>query len=328
MTPIFTIIANGSDITALIKQRLISLEVTDETGYQSDRATIELDDRGNPFELPAKGAELDIKIGSEKDGKQHLIHMGAFVVDDVGIIGPPDKLIIEAKAANMTATLKEKKTRPWDNVTLSDIVATIAGEHNLTPVVGAELAGIRFAHLDQTEESDMHLLTRLGREHDAIAKPISHRLLMVKKGQAKTATGKSLPTVNLTRSDFVDPGWEMQAPDRGRYKAVTAFYQDIQAGEKKPVTIGSGKPVYVIRSPFTTQARAEQAARSRLDRLDRGTATLRGSVSPRSDMFAEGKINVSGIRSGVNGSWSLTKVITKIYDDGLTVSFNAEVPKV
>ncbi|MCG8632707.1 MAG: hypothetical protein MI863_02705 [Desulfobacterales bacterium] len=327
MTPIYAIKANGSDITALIRQRLILLEVTDETGFQSDRATIELDDRGNPFKLPAKGAELDIKMGYEKDGKRHLVHMGAFVVDEINITGPPDRLVIEAKAANMTATLKEKKTRPWDNVTLSDIVATIAGEHNLAPVVGSDLAGIRFDHLDQTEESDMHFLTRLGREHDAVAKPISRRLLMVKKGRAKTATGKSLPTVNLTRSDFITPGWDMQSPDRGRYKSVTAFYQDTRAGEKKPVTIGSGKPNAMIRTPFSTQARAEQAARSRLDRLDRGTATLRGSVSARTDMFAEGKINVSGIRSGVNGSWIMTKVTTKIHDNGLTVSFNAEVPK-
>jgi hypothetical protein len=327
MTPIYTIKANGNDITRLIKSRLISLTVTDETGWQSDQATIELDDRDNPFELPAKGAILDISMGFKKDGKRYINHMGAFVVDEVGISGPPDKLTIEGKAANMTASLKEKKTRPWDNVTLSDIVATIAGEHDFTPVVGAELAGIHFDHLDQTEESDLHLLTRLGREHDAVAKPVSRRLLMVKKGQAKTASGKSLPTVNLTRSDFVEPGWEMNTPDRGRYKSVQAFYQDIQAGEKKSITIGSGKPVYVIRSPLATQVQADQAARSRLDRLNRGTATLNGHLHPRTDLFAESRINITGIRPGVNGSWSLTKVTTKITDNGYAVSFNAEVPK-
>jgi len=327
MTPIYSIKADGADITRLIQGRLLCLTVTDETGWQSDRATIELDDRGNPFALPAKGAKLDISMGVKKEGTPHINHMGQFVVDDISISGPPDKLIIEAKAADMKKRLKEKTTRAWDNVTLSDIVATIAAKHDLTPVVGAELAGVRFPHLDQTEESDMHLLTRLGHAHDAVAKPMAGRLLMVKKGQAKTAAGKSLPTVTLTREDFILPGWDYQAPDRGRYKAVTAYYQDIQGGEKQPVTIGSGTPVRKVGGIFPTQAQADQAARSRLDQLNRGTATLRGSVYGKPNLMAEGRINVIGIRSGVNGLWSLTSVTTAITDTGYTVSFNAEVPK-
>lgn len=328
MTPIYTIKANGKDITRLIKGRLISLTITDETGWQSDRATIELDDRGNPFDLPAKGAELDISMGVEYSGKLAVRHMGIYVVDEISIIGPPDKLIIEGKAANMTASLKEKKTRAWDNVTLSDIVATIAAEQDLIPATGKDLAGISFDHLDQTGESDLHFLTRLGRKHDAIAKPAAKRLLMIKRGDAKTARGKTLPTVSLTRSDFTEPGWEMQAPDRGRYNAVTAFYQDTRNGDKIAVTIGSEKPVYTIRAPFATQAQADQAARSRLDKLNRGTATLTGHVVPRADLIADGRIHITGIRTGINGLWSLTSVTTEITDSGYTVSFNAEVPKI
>jgi uncharacterized protein len=36
--------------------------------------------------------------------------------------------------------------------------------------VAESLAGIHVTHLDQTEESDLHLLTRLAREHGALAK--------------------------------------------------------------------------------------------------------------------------------------------------------------
>ncbi|MCP3941408.1 MAG: hypothetical protein GY710_08000, partial [Desulfobacteraceae bacterium] len=276
--------------------------------------TIELDDRDNLFVLPEKGAELDISMGIEYDGKPKLVHMGIFVVDEIECSGPPDKINIEGKAANMTASLKEKKSRPWDNVTLSDIVGTIAGEHDLTPVVGVDLAGIKFVHLDQADESDLHFLTRLGREHDAVAKPVSKRLLMVKKGQAKTATGKSFPIVTIIRQDFVEPGWEMIAQDRGKYKTVTAFYQNITAGEKQSVSVGSGKSVFVIRTPFATKERAMQAAQSRMDKLARGISTLRGSVSGRTDLLAEGQINVAGIRPGVNGLWGLTKVTSKIDD--------------
>lgn len=327
MKPIYRVKANGHDITALIRNRLICLEVTDESGFQSDRVSIELDDRDNLFDLPEKGAKLDISMGLERDDKPEMVHMGIFVVDEVGCSGPPDKLTIEGKAANMTDSLKEKKTRPWDNITLSDIVATIAGEHDLIPVTGTDLGSIHFDHIDQADESDLHFLTRLGKEHDAVAKAVSKRLLLIKKGQAKTATGKSLPTISITRQDFVEPGWEMSAQDRGKYKSVTAYFQDIKTGEKQSISVGSGKPVSVIRAPFATRERAMQAAQSRMDKLERGTSTLRGSVSARTDLLAEGQINVTGIRSGINGLWSLTKVTFKIDDSGFTVSFESEVPK-
>ncbi|MCP3943933.1 MAG: phage late control D family protein, partial [Desulfobacteraceae bacterium] len=47
----------------------------------------------------------------------------------------------------------------------------------------------------------------------------------------------------------------------------------------------------------------------------------------RTDLLAEGQINVAGIRPGVNGLWGLTKVTSKIDDAGFVVSFESEVPK-
>ena len=45
----------------------------------------------------------------------------------------------------------------------------IARRNNLTPRVDATLAAIKVAHIDQTNESDVHLLTRLAGQHDAVA---------------------------------------------------------------------------------------------------------------------------------------------------------------
>lgn len=47
------------------------------------------------------------------------------------------------------------------------------------------LAGIHVTHLDQTEEPDLHLLTRLAREHGAVAKPVAGFLVFVPRGEAK-----------------------------------------------------------------------------------------------------------------------------------------------
>ncbi len=45
MRAIFQVIANAQDITELLKDRLLSLELTDRVGLQLDECEIRLDDR-------------------------------------------------------------------------------------------------------------------------------------------------------------------------------------------------------------------------------------------------------------------------------------------
>ena len=45
MQPDFRIIADAQDITEVIRDRLLSLRLTDESGTQSDALEIQLDDR-------------------------------------------------------------------------------------------------------------------------------------------------------------------------------------------------------------------------------------------------------------------------------------------
>ena len=59
MRPDFKIVANGTDITRLIADRLISLQVTDERGDKSDTAVIEIDNRARLVAVPPTGATLE-----------------------------------------------------------------------------------------------------------------------------------------------------------------------------------------------------------------------------------------------------------------------------
>ena len=52
MRAIFQIIANAQDITDLLKDRLISLQLTDRAGLQSDECEIRLDDRDDRIAFP------------------------------------------------------------------------------------------------------------------------------------------------------------------------------------------------------------------------------------------------------------------------------------
>ncbi|MEE9358423.1 hypothetical protein [Candidatus Vondammii sp. HM_W22] len=175
MTPAYRIIADQQDITAIIRDRLISLHVTDKTGLVSDTAETTLDDRNSAIEIPRTGALLEIYMGYQETG---LYRMGSYTVDEVELTGLPNTMRIRAKAADMRQSLKSCKLRSWDDITLGDLVATIAAEHGLIPRVGEFLDAIHIPHLDQTYESDMHLLTRLAK---AIPHSISETIFQIER---------------------------------------------------------------------------------------------------------------------------------------------------
>lgn len=323
MTPAFTIFANRQDISAIVHDRLVSLSVSDRAGSRSDTAELRLDDRDGTLELPPKGAELEISLGYEETG---LVKMGLFTVDEIELSGPPDIMIIRAKAADMRKSLKEHKTRAWENITLEDLVGTIAAEHQLQPSIEATLGAVIIPHLDQTEESDLHLLTRLARQYDAVAKPASGFLLFVPKGQAKTATGRTIPAVAISRNQA--SSYRVTLADRGKYQAVQAYWHDTADGIRKSVQVGNGEPVFSLRHNYPDAERATAAATAKLDALNRGVATASLTFDEGNPaLAAEARLTLSAFRKGLNGDWIATEVSHNLSDDGFSTRADAEVPK-
>lgn len=321
--PTFVLEANREDITASIKKYFKSLTLTDEAGTASDSLSIVLADGG--IALPPTGAELKLWLGYQGAAR----YMGLYVVDEIALSGPPEIMTIKALAAPFKestsyAALQTQKTRSWEPGTVKTLVATIAKEHGLTPAVSTSLAGVALDHTDQTNESDMNLLTRLARKLDAIAKAAGGRLIFVPQGENATATGASLPTISLTRECLSN--WRVSISDRGNYGSVVAAWRDKDAAEDKEVTIGDGEPTYRLRHIYPSEAAATKAAKGRYKKFTRGTSTLSLTMAAgRTDIVAESPLTVSGVRSGVNGAWSVTRV-THTLGANLTTAVEAEVP--
>ena len=323
MTPAFRILADNQNITARLSDRLLSLTVSDQKGYRSDTVEVRLDDRDGRIELPRKGAELDVALGYEERG---LAAMGLYTVDEVELSGAPDTLTIRAKAASRRKSLKQHQTRAWHDTTLGDLVTTIAAAHNLDPRVGETLRSIPIPHLDQTEESDLHLLTRLGKQYDSVAKPVRNYLLFVPSGQTRSATGKTIPTITIHRNETRD--YRITLADRGRYQAVKAHWHDTNTGERREASTGQGKPIYTLRHSYPDEARARDAARAKLKALSRGLATLKFSLNSGNPLVvAEAKLTLEGFRDGMNGPWIATQVTHELDTNGLTTRVEAEAPK-
>lgn len=334
MTPDFRVIVDGSqDVSQAIRERLLSLRVSDEEGYNSDAVEIRLDDRGGTVELPRRGAELTVELGYDKapeserrNGlKPGRVPMGRYTVDEVEISGPPDTLAIRAKAADMRAALKQRRTRSWRSVLLGDLIKTIGREYGLDARVADELAKIILPHVDQTDESDLHLLTRLGERYDAAARPANGRLVFARRGAAMSATSGPLAAVRIAREQAGD--YRVTLADRPGYRSVRAYWYDTAAGRRVEVTAGDGEPVYALRDDHADEATARAAAKARLDILKRGSATLSLTIEPGVPaVSAESPLTLSGFRSGVDGLWIAARVSHEIDNSGYSTRVEAETP--
>ena len=107
MQPTFLILADRTDITRAVADRLVELVVTDEAGLSSDTLRLTLDDRrradGAIAQLPKIGTVLEVSLSY---AGRAWVAMGKFIVDEIEIRSPPATLSVSAKAADMEAAAK------------------------------------------------------------------------------------------------------------------------------------------------------------------------------------------------------------------------------
>ncbi len=183
LTPDFMLMLESKDITGNISNRLMSLTMTDNRGFEADQLDIELDDADGLVELPLRGAVLTLYLGWKGFA---LINKGSFTVDEVEHHGAPDSVTIRARSADFRGTLNSRREESWHDKTLGEIVAAIATRNKLTSRVIPELAGIKIPHIDQSQESDAKFLTRLAERNGGEVSVKAGKLLFLKAGRGLT----------------------------------------------------------------------------------------------------------------------------------------------
>ncbi|MBN4078884.1 phage late control D family protein [Gammaproteobacteria bacterium AH-315-C21] len=328
MNPAFRIIADNTDITAIIKSQLKMLSITDQAGHESDVAQIQLDDNKNKIALPARGINLAISMGFEGTaafGRQPgVFNMGRYTVDEVLLGGAPDIMTINAHAADMRKELKTRNDRSWSSITIGDIVKTIAAKHQLKPGIGPGLENIVVPHVDQTDESDLHFLTRLARDYNAVAKLNGGFLLFAIKNAGQSITGAALTPLTIDKSQVSN--YSVTLADRNRYESVVAHYQDYETGERISVRAGEGSPSYSIRHPLPDHDRAMAAAQSKLDALRRGASSASLTLKlGMPEIASESPVKLTGFRSGYDADWVIQTARHKIdASSGYTTTVSLE----
>lgn len=320
----YRIEANGSDITQMLQLYTAQIIITDEAGYSADKLSITLADNG--LALPENGAELVVSAGYLGE----LRPMGKYVVDEVTLAFPPDKMTISASAVPFEQSsggavpLQTQKSRSFPAGTINDLVSTIAHDHGLTPAVAPSLAAVTLPHIDQIDESDMNLLTRIGYSYGAIAKANGGSLIFVERGQGKNIRGDEMPVVTLSKSQVTSGS--VTISKRNVFNKVVATYRDTKSAEDVELVAGSGKPEFRIKGMFATKERAALAAQKHLSTLVQSKRlSLKLPFSP--NLVAEARLTLEHFRTGIDGDWSVIRATHNISTAGGTTSIECEAPR-
>ena len=244
------------------------------------------------------------------------------------------------------ATRREKS---WHKTTVGEVVKEIAVRHKLKMALGKDLSDKPVEHIDQTNESDGSFLMRLARQYGAIASVKNGNLLFIRQGQGKSASGKPLPVITITRKD--GDSHRFTLADRGAYTGVIASWLHTREPAKNESTtvkrkrrtkkqkkepeakqgdylVGTDENVLVLNRTYANRSNAERAAKMQWERLQRGVASFSLQLAEgRADLYTEMPVKVSGFKQPIDDAeWTITTLTHTVSpDNGFTTSLELEV---
>ncbi len=292
--PIYRLRLDGKDISDRLAPRLVSLELTDKRGLEVDELTLTLSDHDGRLPLPPLGGTLQLELGWSNTG---LVDKGSYLIAEINHNGAPDLLKLRARSADLSKSFKTQRDQSYSNTTLGEVLRILAARQGLTAAVDAILAAKPILQLDQARESDANLLTRLGEEYDAVATVKAGYLLFMPKGQGKTASGKDLPHIILSRQDGDQHQYLLTVPNDG----VRAYYYDVDQGKRLEEVVGDGKNPRDLRHTYANKTQAHQAAETEWQSLQRGAATLSYHLALGcADLIPELSYTLTGIKPEID----------------------------
>ncbi len=166
---------DGADITGSIRPYLLSLTYTDSEEDESDSIRIQLQDRDGIWleswlnrvveATAAAKFSMSAVIVPEYWGSGGALPTGKFELDSVEAGGPPSVISIRGSSLPYGSSIRQtKKTKAWENYSLSGIAGEIAGRAGLTCMYEAA-SDPAFERKEQTKKSDIAFLSDLC--HDA-----------------------------------------------------------------------------------------------------------------------------------------------------------------
>lgn len=321
-TPICILTADNKPLNDQILKRIISVTVTDNRANEADQLDIVLDDSDGVLELPRRGVKINCQLGFEDDD---LHDKGDFIVDETEWSGTPDTITIKASSANFKSKIKEAKSKSYHRKKFGEIAAEIAKNHELTLMMTDELKQINLNHIDQTNESDLNLLVRISKQNGTEMAVKKDRLLIFKVGSAKTASGKDLPSLTLTRNDG-DQFRYLEQDRESDHTGVSASYHDTAKAKRENVTAGTEGKVKKIKGTYANKEEADRASKAKMAEIKRQMAKF--SITTAfgiPSISTESPVQLEGFKPQADKlKWIVEKATHSYSTSGLTMQLELE----
>lgn len=319
-------LSDGTDLTDKVNPRLIDLTLTEKRGEEADTLEVTIHNHDGAIAPPAKGAMLDLSLGwkSGAEVAAGLVAKGRFKVDEVNRGGPPDRISLRARAADLTGDYRTRKDGIWKDTTLGAILTEIAGRHGLTPRIHPELAGKPIATIEQKAKSDMAFVRDLGRRYDAVAAPKGGALVFMPVG-ATTTPGSGQPILELALTRQEGWTWEFTTASRDDYDGAQASWRDPGAARNRTVKVGGSKRKK-LKKVYASEADARAAAEGEASKRARGAFTFTYDLSLGDpQLMPNARVFLSGWDSEIDGiKWLVDQAVHKLSSSGLTTSLTLE----
>lgn len=316
---------DGTDLADKVNPRFLELSLSEKREEKADELEITLHNHDGQLAPIREGKILILALGWESgaDVPVGLVEKGRFKVDEVERGGPPDKVRIRARSADLTGDFRKRRDQMWKDITLGEIVRRIAARNALTASVHPDLAAIAVQAIAQSGKSDMAFIASLGRRYDAVATTKNATLIFMPVGSATTAAGKSIPSLSLIRRDGWT--WSFTSAKRGDYDGAEAQWHDQDAGRAKTVKTG-GDNRKRLKKTYASEADAKKAAESEAQRHKRGARTFSYDLALGDPAITVNrKMTLTGWDSEIDGiSWLVAEATHRLSDRGLLTTVKLE----
>lgn len=198
--PDFILQYEQKDITADIAPYLLSWTYTDHLGEQSDELQVDFEDvdgRWLRSWFPEQGDKLSLSAGDQFTG---LISWGSFEIAEIeaehGAMG--STVSLKALSTGISKANRTLQAKPFENMTLADIVKVVAARLKLT--VSGSIAHIKIQRITQYQERDVEFLARLAKQYGHTFKIVGDKLVFTQNSElAKQEAVLIMQPENLLR---------------------------------------------------------------------------------------------------------------------------------
>ena len=320
----------GRDITADIAPFLLSFTFSDNSGSKADDISLSLEDRAGLWLnnwTPSKGDTITASITHYDGDNASSFPCGTFSIDQIDYSYPPAVMNIKAVSSSVKkAATSQKHSRVWENVSLSEICADIAGDNSLSLFMDVHNE-YRLGRADQIQQSDLDFLRGLCADYGLTVKIQESRLIIYDTESYED----SEPVTEIAIDDGRLTGFKFTSKSTGTYRKARVHYHDALKDEDYDAEYtddseeGSER-VLEVYERAESQADAERIAENRLINANRNEITGSLSLTGDTRLCAGVTVKLTGFGT-FRGKYFVKKCTHKADRSGYTCTLELGMPE-